>query len=118
MSIVPLFLSIMEGLGTAASAIAVVELAANIASLCFEYSSAVKKARSDIERLQKYTGSLKTTAEGAQKLLQGTHGARLETSQTLREALNNTRSQLSNVAAKLEAKLYNGHKAKIIRRMG
>ncbi|KAL2192251.1 hypothetical protein P885DRAFT_48132 [Corynascus similis CBS 632.67] len=108
----------MEGLGAAASVIAVVELAAKVGSLCLEYSSAVKSARSDIERLKKHTDSLKTTAEGAQKLLQGPHGARLETSQKLRETLNDTHSQLGDVATKLEAKLYTGRTASAMRRVG
>ncbi|KAL2193874.1 hypothetical protein P885DRAFT_71872 [Corynascus similis CBS 632.67] len=108
----------MEGLGAAASVIAVVELAAKVGSLCLEYSSAVKSARSDIERLKKHTDSLKTTAEGAQKLLHGPHGARLETSQKLRETLNYTHSQLGDVATKLEAKLYTGRTASAMRRVG
>ncbi|KAK3305090.1 uncharacterized protein B0T15DRAFT_188479 [Chaetomium strumarium] len=108
----------MEGLGAAASIIAVVELAAKVGSLCLEYSSAVKSARSDIERLKKHTDSLKTTAEGAQKLLQGPHGARLGTSQKLRETLNNTHSQLGDVATKLEAKLHTGRTASAMRRVG
>ncbi|KAK4139040.1 uncharacterized protein C8A04DRAFT_16219, partial [Dichotomopilus funicola] len=101
----------------AASVIAVVQLAAKVGSLCLEYSSAVKSARSDIERLKKHTDSLKATAEGAQKLLQGPHGARLGTSQKLRETLNDTRSQLGDVATKLEAKLH-GRTGKAMRRVG
>ena len=108
----------MEGLGAAASVIAVVELAAKVGSLCLEYSSAVKSARPDIDRLLKHTKNLKTTADDAQKLLQGPHGARLETSQKLREALANTYSQLGDVATKLEAKLHTGHRAKAMRRLG
>jgi uncharacterized phage infection (PIP) family protein YhgE len=108
----------MEGLGAAASVIAVVELAAKVGSLCLEYSSAIKNARSDIERLKKYTDSLKTTAEGAQKVLQGPHGARLETSQKLRETLNDTHSRLGDVATKLEAKLHTGRTASAMRRVG
>ena len=73
----------MEGLGAAASTIAVVELAAKVASLCLEYSFAVKNAKSDIERLRQYTDTLKATVEGAQRLLQGPYRTRLETSQTL-----------------------------------
>lgn len=101
----------------AASVIAVVQLAAKVGSLCLEYSSAVKSARSDIERLKKHTDSLKATTEGAQKLLQGPHGARLGTSQKLRETLNDTRSQLGDVATKLEAKLH-GRTGKTMRRVG
>ncbi|KAK4643732.1 hypothetical protein QC761_0070940 [Podospora bellae-mahoneyi] len=104
----------MEGLGAAASVIAVVELAARVASLCLEYSSAVKNARSDIERLRKHTDSLKITIEDAQKLLQGPHGARLETSQKLREALDNTHSQLGDVATRLEAKLPTSRREKVL----
>ena len=108
----------MEGLGAAASTIAVVELAAKVASLCLEYSSAVKSARADIERLRQHTDGLKTTVEGAQKLLQGPHGSRLETSQKLHETLNNTHSQLGDIATKLEAKLHTGRRAKAMRSLG
>ncbi|KAM7211054.1 vegetative incompatibility protein HET-E-1 [Rhypophila decipiens] len=108
----------MEGLGTAASIIAVIELAAKVASLCLEYSSAVKNARADIERLRQHTSRLKITVEGAQKLLQGPHGARLETSQKLHETLNDTYSQLGDIATKLEAKLHSGRRAKAMRSLG
>ena len=108
----------MEGLGAAASIIAVIELAAKVASLCLEYSSAVKNARADIDRLRQHTGSLKITVEGAQKLLQGPHGARLETSQKLHETLNDTYSQLGDIATKLEAKLHSGRRAKAMRSLG
>ncbi|EAQ86590.1 hypothetical protein CHGG_07843 [Chaetomium globosum CBS 148.51] len=108
----------MEGLGAAASVIAVVELAAKVGSLCLEYSSAVKSARSDIERLRKHTESMKITVDGARKLLQGPHGARLETSQKLHEALADTYSQLDDIATKLEAKLHTGCTAKVMRRVG
>jgi hypothetical protein len=108
----------MEGLGAAASVVAVVELAAKVGSLCLDYCSAVKSARADIERLRQHTDSLKTTVEGAHKLLQGPHGARLETSQNLREALDNTRSQLGDIATKLEEKLHKGRRAKMMKRVG
>ena len=89
-----------------------------VASLCLEYSSAVKSARADIERLRQHTDGLKTTVEGAQKLLQGPHGSRLETSQKLHETLNNTHSQLGDIATKLEAKLHTGRRAKAMRSLG
>ncbi|KAK0632942.1 hypothetical protein B0T14DRAFT_542129 [Immersiella caudata] len=108
----------MEGLGAAASVIAVVELAAKVASLCLEYSSAVKHAKSDIERLRKHTDSLKITVNGAQKLLQGPDGARLETSLKLREAMANSYLQLDDIATKLEEKLRAGRTAKAMRCMG
>jgi hypothetical protein len=108
----------MEGLGAAASAITVIELAAKITSLCLKYSSAVKNARPDIERLRAHTDSLKKTLEGAQKLLQDPNGARLTTSQKLHDALENTRSQLVNVATRLEDKLNTGRGGKAMRYLG
>jgi len=47
----------MERLGATASVIPVVELADKIASLGLEHSSAVKDARSNIERPRKHTDS-------------------------------------------------------------
>lgn len=108
----------MEGLGAAASVIAVVELVAKVGSLCLEYSSAVKSARSEIERLQKHIENLRITADDAQKLLQGPHGVQLETSQKLHKTLTDTRLQLDEIATKLEAKLYTGHTKTLMRRMG
>jgi len=108
----------MEALGAAASVIAVVELTAKVGSLCLEYSSAVRSAKSDIERLREHTESLKITVDGAQKLLQGPHGARLERSQKLHKVLDDTYSQLHDVATKLEAKLHRGRKTKVMRRLG
>jgi hypothetical protein len=69
----------MEVLGAAASVIAVMQLATTVASLCLEYSSAVKNAKPDIEYLQQHTESLKITLGGAQQLLKSPNGARLET---------------------------------------
>jgi hypothetical protein len=105
----------MEGLGVAASVIAVVELAAKVASLCVDYSCAVKHARADIERLRQRTDSLKATLEGTQRLLERPDGARLATSQKLREALSNTSSRLGKIATRLEEKL---NRAKAMRRIG
>ncbi|ORY68637.1 uncharacterized protein BCR38DRAFT_482140 [Pseudomassariella vexata] len=48
-----------EGLGMAASAIAVIELSAKVASLCLQYSKNVKHAKDDIERIQSEVRSLK-----------------------------------------------------------
>ncbi|KAL8284627.1 hypothetical protein RB600_009170 [Gaeumannomyces tritici] len=108
----------MEGLGTAASAIAVIELAAKAGALCLRYSLAVKNAKQDIERFRQQTEALKTIAEGAQRLLQGPDGARLETSQNLRNALANTYSQLDPICTKLEEKLNTGRRGQAMRRIG
>jgi hypothetical protein len=41
----------MDAVGVAASIIGIVELAAKLASVCLEYSRAVKNAQEDINRL-------------------------------------------------------------------
>ncbi|KLU92350.1 hypothetical protein MAPG_11296 [Magnaporthiopsis poae ATCC 64411] len=102
----------------AASAIAVIELAANVGALCLRYSLAVKNAKQEIERFRQQTEALKTTAEGAQRLLQGPDGGRLETLQNLRDALANARSQLDPIRTKLEEKLNTGRRGRAMRRIG
>ncbi len=98
----------MEAVGSAASIIAVIELSAKVASLCFQYSSAVKNARSDVERLQAELEGLKTTLQGAQRLLESPNGKRLQTSQGLRNGLIGYSSQLSQLRSRLEEKLNPG----------
>ena len=107
----------MEVLGGAASAVAVIELAAKVGALCVRYSLAVKKAKHDIERLQQQIDALKTIAKGAQQLLQGPDGPRLKTAQSLDGALANARSQLDVICTKLEEKL-DGRTGRVIRRLG
>ncbi|KAL8353836.1 hypothetical protein RB601_003595 [Gaeumannomyces tritici] len=108
----------MEALGAAASAIAVVELAAKVGALCLQYSRDVKRAKDDIDRFRQQTEALKTIAEGAQRLLQGPDGSRFETAQNLRSALANARSQLDPIHTRLEEKLKNGRTHRAMRRMG
>ncbi|KAL7800877.1 vegetative incompatibility protein HET-E-1 [Trichoderma afarasin] len=102
----------MEGLGAA------VELTTKIVSLCAEYSSAVKNASSDIQRLRERISSLETTLKDVLELLQGSHGARLRTSQKLHDALNNSRLLLDSIAATLENKLNGSRKRKTMRAFG
>ncbi|RYP17500.1 hypothetical protein DL765_004464 [Monosporascus sp. GIB2] len=98
----------MDGLASAASVIAVIDLSAKVASLCFQYSTAVKNAKSDIERLRREVDRLKTTLEGAQRLLDSPNGARLQTSQPLSDGLHDCASQLAKLETKLEKKLNRG----------
>jgi hypothetical protein len=95
----------MDGLGLAASIIAVLDLSAKVASLCFQYSKAVRNAPSDIKRLCEELDRLNTTLEGAQQLLQGPNGAQLQTSQRQRDGLNGCSFQLVQLQTKLEKKL-------------
>ncbi|KAL8353873.1 hypothetical protein RB601_003625 [Gaeumannomyces tritici] len=107
----------MEALGAAASAIAVVELAAKVVALCLQYSRDVRKAKDDIDSFRQQTEDLKAIAEGAQRLLQGPDGSRLETAQNLRSALANARLQLDPIHTRLDGKL-NGRRHRAMRRVG
>lgn len=108
----------MDGLGAAANVIAVIDLTAKVASLCFQYSKAVKNAKSDIERLKGELDRLQTTLEGARQLLESPNGARLQTSQRLSDGLRQCSSQLLGLEIKLEKKLHTGPGRKIMRRLG
>lgn len=108
----------MEAVGSAASIIAVIELSAKVASLCLQYSSAVKNARSDVERLQGGLEGLKTTLQGAQRLLESPNGRRLQTSQCLQDGLLDCSSQLSQLRSRLEEKLNPGSARKAMSRFG
>lgn len=108
----------MEGVGCAASIIAVIELSARVASLCIQYSSAVKNARSDIERLKGELGRLRTTLHGARELLESPNGVRLRTSYRLWGGINDCFSQLTQLQLKLEKKLNHGSAHGLMSRLG
>ncbi|RYP65643.1 hypothetical protein DL771_008195 [Monosporascus sp. 5C6A] len=102
--------------GAAASVIAVIQLSAKVASLCAQYYSAVRNAKSDIERLQGELGYLKATLEGARQLLESPSGERLRTSQHLRENLGGCSSRLTELETKLEKTLNPGGTRRYMRR--
>ena len=77
----------MEAVGAASSVIAVIELSAKVASLCLEYSRAVKNARDDIIRLQCEIDHLKDVLVEVTQLLDGPNGGKLSASQKLLGAL-------------------------------
>jgi STAND-like protein len=95
----------MEAVGSAASIIAVIELSAKVATLCFQYSKEVKNAKSEIERLHGELDRLKKTLEGAQQPLKSPDGGLLRISQRLLVGLHGCSSQLTNLQTKLEKKL-------------
>ena len=55
---------IRTALRGAASLIAVIEISAKVASICFHYSVAVKDVKPDIDRLQRNVSDLKDVLEG------------------------------------------------------
>jgi hypothetical protein len=92
----------MEGLGVAANIIAVVELSAKVASLCLDYSIAVKDAKKDITHLQTKVKELEEVAKDVQQLIDGPRGGKLSTSQKLEQAVLGCYTQLKAVEKRLD----------------
>jgi hypothetical protein len=59
----------MDGLSGAASVIAVIDISAKIASLCYQYSVAVKDAKDDIERVRRKVSDITYILEKIKQLL-------------------------------------------------
>jgi hypothetical protein len=59
----------MDGLSGAASVIAVIDISAKIASLCYQYSVAVKDAKDDIERVRRKISDITYILEKIKQLL-------------------------------------------------
>ena len=92
----------MDGLSAAASVTAVIDISAKIASLCFQYSIAVKNAKSNIERLQHKVADIKNILGELNQLLEGRNAARLPASHELSDSLKACLWQLETVKAQLE----------------
>ena len=92
----------MDGLSTAASVIAVVDMSAKITSLCFQYFTAVKDAKNDIERLQRKVAEIKSILEKVKQLLDGRDKARLSTTSELSDSLKECFKELEGLKAELE----------------
>ena len=92
----------MDGLSGAASVIAVVDIAAKVASLCFQYSVAVKDAKRDIEHLQGKVTDIKNVLEEVRGLLDKEGKPQLSTTRKLLDSLNGCHQQLQELKAQLE----------------
>jgi hypothetical protein len=91
----------MEGVGVAANIIAVVDLSAKVATLCLQYSKEVSSARADIERLHTQVEHLATTLQATRRLVEGTKGQSLPTSQGLVSSFRNCIADLEQLEKKL-----------------
>lgn len=100
----------MESLAAAASVFALIDLAAKITSLCFQYSASVKDAKKDIERLQRKVSDISNVFEQVQQLLDGRHKMGPDLPGSLKECL----LQLENLKTQLEP----GKTRKAMRRVG
>lgn len=93
---------------SAAGVIAVLDLSTKVASLCFQYSKAVKNTKPDIKRLQDELSRLKTVIKGTLQLFETPSGTRLLTSQQLHNKLSGCSFQLTGLQTKLETTLQSG----------
>jgi hypothetical protein len=92
----------MDGLSAAANVIAVVDISAKIASLCFQYSVAVKNAKEDIGRLQRKVNDIKDVLGEVQQLLDGRDKTRLSATNKLLDSLKECFLQLEELKTQLE----------------
>lgn len=107
-------LHIMDGLSGAASVIAVIDISAKIASLCLQYSKAVKDAKDDIERVQRKVGDIAHILEQIKQLLDSQDKTRLSTTQGLFSSLTKCLKELED----LQAELVPGKSRKTMSRFG
>jgi septal ring factor EnvC (AmiA/AmiB activator) len=92
----------MDGLSGAASVTAVVDISAKVASLCFQYSAAVKDAKADIERLLGKVTDIKNVLEKLQQLLNKHEKSQLSTTHNIVDSLEACQQQLQGLKDQLE----------------
>jgi hypothetical protein len=92
----------MDGLSGAASVIAVVDLSAKVATLCFQYYNAVKDAKKDIIRVKDEVEQVNNILGKVQQLLGRPDSARLLASREVRESLDACFMQLKDLDKQLE----------------
>ncbi|KAF2686169.1 hypothetical protein K458DRAFT_416478 [Lentithecium fluviatile CBS 122367] len=107
----------MDGLSGAASVIAVVDISAKVASLCFQYSVAAKDAKRDIGRLQQKVANIKNVLEELQQLVDR-QGSQLPSTHKLLESLKECHKQLQDLEGKLKANLEPSGRRKAMSKLG
>jgi hypothetical protein len=92
----------MDGLSAAASITAIIDISAKVASLCFQYSVAVKDAKKDIERLGRTVTNVKNVLEEVKQLLDRDDKTRLLTTHKLSDSLKECSQQLQAMKTQLK----------------
>ena len=92
----------MDGLSGAANVIAIIDISAKIASLCFQYSAEVKNAKKDIEHFQRKVTDIKDALERLKKLVDGPNRTRLLATYELLDTLQECLLRLKKVKTQLE----------------
>jgi hypothetical protein len=91
----------MDGLSSAASVIAVIQLTESLVELCGGYIQKVKDARDKILNLQQAITGLHGTLQDLQSLIESKEGKALPTSSQLRGNLTDCLSDLRALEARL-----------------
>ena len=92
----------MDGLSGPASVIAVIDISIKITLLCFQYSTAVKDAKKDIERVQRRLGDITRVLEKIKELLNRRDKTRLSITCELFTSLKQCLRELEELKAELE----------------
>lgn len=92
----------MDGLSTAASVIAVIQLTAGIVNICGSYLQRVRNAKDDISSLQQVVMSLERTLRNLKEFLQGPNGKHLSTLQILHGDITNCHPVLIALKEKID----------------
>jgi hypothetical protein len=105
----------MDGISSASSIIAVIQLTGSIVKLCGGYIQEVKDAREDIASLQRTVGGLEDVLRKLKELLDGPHRITMHTSSPL--VPSNISDCLSSLGA-LERKIDIGNGKRVMRKFG
>ncbi|KAJ5135398.1 uncharacterized protein N7515_004676 [Penicillium bovifimosum] len=92
----------MDGLSSAASVIAVIQLTGTLVKLCGGYIQEVKDARNDILTLQRVIEGLQETLQDLQRFLQSNNGKALPTSSRLVSDITDCLSDIRDLEASLD----------------
>jgi hypothetical protein len=103
----------MDGLSSAASVIAVIQLTGSIVKICGGYIQEVKDARDDVITLQQTVAGLEAILQALKKVLHEPGGTKLSTS----SLVNNISDCLSCLEA-LEEKIDQGKGKQMMKRLG
>ncbi|OQE10072.1 hypothetical protein PENFLA_c096G05144 [Penicillium flavigenum] len=104
----------MDGVSSAASVIAVIQLTGSLVKLCGGYIQELKDARDEILSLQRSIEGIQGTLQDLQKFLLGGNGKTLPTSSRLANTITDCLSDLRG----LETKLDPGKGKKLMRKVG
>lgn len=94
-------INMAETIGLAVNIATVVDLLVKVGVQCSFYCAGVKTAPNDVRDILEEADKFRATLQNAEQLLSGPHRARIEASQCLHRGINDGKSQLADLVAKL-----------------